>query len=180
MTKDWDEKALIQDLRQAQRHSEQITRYYATLAARQQTHRLAQVAQERIIRKLERMGYTAYTTTHKAPFDAWIAGCKAEFKVSNWQDKAGRYQAHIKNHQADIVIFDAINGTDHYFIIPMAAITPRKTIEITRYHVNHYQGRWSPYLERWDILRQAIETSTAPVQLTFLDTAQLALTAPER
>jgi len=183
MTKDWQEKALIQDLRQAQRKSEQIARYYATVEKRKQTHRLAQAAQGRILGKIQRLGYTAYLTTHKAPFDAWIAGCKAEFKASNWQTKGRRYQAHIKNHQADIVIFDAINGMDHYFIIPMAAVAPRKTIEITRFHVSQYQGQWAQYLERWDILQQAVEASThrsIHIQLTFLDTTQLAPPAPER
>lgn len=172
--KDWHEKALIQDLRQAQRHSEQISRYYATLAGRQQANRLAVMAQERIIRKIEQMGYAYHLTTHKAPFDAWIAGCKVEFKASNWQDKARRYQANVRHHKADLVIFDAINGTDHhYFIIPMELVRPRKSIEVYSYNVNRYQGQWAAYLEAWNVLEQAVKDTShnRPLQLTFLDTA---------
>ncbi len=181
MGKDWEEKAIIHDLRQAQRHSEQIARFCNTPAGRRRALKLSKIAEDRIIGKIERIGYEVHRTTYNAPFDAWVAGCKIEFKASNWQNKAQRYQANIRHHNADMIIFDAINGSDHYFIIPMQAVKPRQSVEIYSYDVNRYAGQWSPYLEAWDVLDQAIkDTSHKPIQLTFLDTAQLAQAAPER
>jgi hypothetical protein len=61
------------------------------------------------------------------------------------------------------LIFDAINDLNHFFVIPMAAIASRRTIEIPNYHVEAYKGQWVAYLERWDILMQLV--GDRPLQL---------------
>lgn len=165
--KDWDEKALLQELRHEQRQREIWLRYAAQLS-RKATYRRARAVEQRIIRQLQGRGFLVNPTPHNAPFDVWVGGLKVEIKYSHWRAGARRYQGHIRNHQADLLIFDAINGTDHYFIIPMAEIRPRQTVEISRYEVELYRGQWRGYLERWDVLRAAVEAvPPLPVQLNF-------------
>lgn len=164
--KDWEELCILQQLRQGQRQREMIARYVTN--QRQKRYKLARIAQQRIIKHLERMGYEVHETTHNAPFDCWVGGCRVEIKASNWQEKANRYQGNIRHHKADILLFDAINGADHFFIIPMAEVKPRKTLEIYSYNVNNYQGQWSDYLESWVILDKAVaDALPATIQLGF-------------
>lgn len=166
--KDWEELYILQELRQEQRQREMIARFVPT--QRQEQQRRARLAENRIIRHLEHLGYEVHPTTYHAPFDAWVGGCRVEIKVSNWQDKACRYQGNIRHHEADILLFVAVNGTDHFFVIPMAQVQPRKSVEVYSYHVKRYQGQWAAYLEDWSILDQAIATAPpATIQLGFAD-----------
>ncbi len=162
--KDWEELAILQGLRQEQKRREMATRY-----VRQQTYRRSRIAQDRIIRHLEHLGYQVHKTTHNAPFDAWIGGCRVEIKASHWQEAARRYQANVRHHQADVIIFDAVNGRDHYFVIPMAVVTPRKSIEVYSYNVAAYKGQWAEYLEAWEVLTRAVTGVKKPTQLLFWD-----------
>lgn len=131
--------------------------------------RLAWQAEDRI---KERWGHIwrISPTVKNAPWDLWIEGVKVEVKASRWYDhrRGGRYQAAIRNHQADIVIFDCINGTDHFHIIPMPAITPRKNIAVWSYAPEDSRGQWVSYLEAWDYLNEAIKTSQNAWQLPLL------------
>ena len=81
---DWEEKAILQQLRQDQRQREIAQRYGKP--ERQKTYRLSRLAQKRIASKIERMGYEVHGTTHNAPFDVWVGGCRVEIKASNWQE----------------------------------------------------------------------------------------------
>jgi hypothetical protein len=165
--KDWEELYILQQLRQEQRKREMMARNVTT--QRQEQQRRARIAENRIIGHLRTFwGYDVHPTTHSAPFDAWVGGCRVEIKVSNWQKKRRRYQGNIRQHKADVLLFVAVNGIDNFFLIPMAEIHPRKTIEINQYHVQDYQGQWSAYLENWSILDQAIaQAPPKPIQLRF-------------
>lgn len=130
-------------------------------------------AVQKIISILAGSGYDIYTTPHKAPFDLWIGDVRIEVKVSRWinpRQHPGRYQAAIRNHKADLILFDALNGSDHWFVIPMNQVAPRKTIEITSYDVCVYSGRWAEYLEAWHLLAQAVEAAKPRVkQLSLME-----------
>jgi len=103
------------------------------------------------------LGVEVHGTTHKCPFDLFIGGVRAEVKGSHWQNRARRYQADVRHYEADVLLFDAINGTDHWFIIPMAAIAPRRKIEVYSYHVESYKGQWADFLEAWDVLDEIVK-----------------------
>lgn len=138
-------------------------------------HQLARQVERLVARLAADWGYRSWFTPHKSPFDIWIENVRVEVKASNWQ-QAGRYQARIRNHQADLIIFDAINGSDHFFIIPMAMVIPRQTVEVTRYDVSEYSGRWAVFLEAWNVLHQAIENAPSrPVQLALWELAHVDL-----
>lgn len=129
---------------------------------------LARAVEQKVARIAAGLGYRVWTTTPNSPFDLWVEGCRVEIKASRWQ-ACGRYQAAVRNHAADLVVFDAIYGIDHFFIIPMDQVVPRQTIEVTSYEVAKYSGRWAAYLEAWIWLQQAIERCPRrPIQLTFL------------
>ena len=154
---DWEEKAILQELRIEQRRREMILRFGTPPDQRQ---RLARIVEARVALCIEALfGYSINQTSHKASFDLWVDNVKVEVKGSHWQGR--RYQANIRNHSADILIFDAINGLDHYFIIPMAQVNPRRTVEITSYDVLAYTGQWAAYLEAWDVLALAVRAAPA-------------------
>lgn len=128
--------------------------------------RLASEVEHKIAQRIRALGYSVWPTPNNWPFDLYAGGARVEVKASKWQTGAGRYQAAIRNHQSDLLIFDAINGTDHIFIIPMRLVIPNRTVEITRYQVDLYSGRWAAFLENWQYLHEAIEQSPPrPVQL---------------
>jgi hypothetical protein len=129
-------------------------------------HQMAQQVEDKAIEQITPFGWPVSRTTHKCKFDLWVGDARVEIKGSNWRENKGCYQANIRNHAADVLIFDAVNGTDHFFIIPMAEVAPRRTVEITSYDVNAYTGQWAVYLDRWDLLAQAVaQAPPRPKQL---------------
>jgi hypothetical protein len=115
--------------------------------------RTEQRAIEAIIGHVQELGLRINLTTRNAPFDLWIEGVRVEVKAATWRDT--RYQAAIRNHRADILIFDCINGTHHFHVIPMPAIAPRKSISVWRYDPAQSAGQWQPYLDNWQHLIEA-------------------------
>lgn len=168
MTTDWEEKAILAELREQQRQREMIARYAP------QTPRkcllLERLVTQATIPRLTRFG-PVNLTVHSAPFDLWVGGCRVELKAANWtanQGKAGRYQGTIRNRQADVLLFVAVNGQYHYFVIPMSAVGRRRQIAISSYRVSDYQGQWAAYLEAWEVLAQAVASAPArPLQTSF-------------
>ena len=132
---------------------------------------LARQVETKVSNLITALGYPVWPTPQNSPFDLWAGGARIEVKASRWiNPQKPRYQAGIRNHRADLLIFDAVNGADHFFIIPMALIIPRRTIEITRYDVTAYSGRWAEFLEAWNLLHLAIEQAPPqPIQLNFLE-----------
>lgn len=162
-TRDWEELAILQELRFEQKQREMWLRFGHTQPSARQA--MARRVVATILPWLLELGYPVNPTTHKCPFDLWVGGCRVEVKGSHWRPQKHCYQASVRNHEADILIFDAINGADHFFIIPMADVSPRATVEITSYDVTAYKGRWIAYLERRDILQQAVNDLTRQLPL---------------
>lgn len=119
-------------------------------------------AEEEVINRVSGFGYRVTSTIHTCPFDLWVEGVRVEVKGSRWNQRqpfGGRYQANIRNHQADILIFDCINGTHHFFVVPVGDIAHLSALSVTSYNVDDYTGRLAPYLEAWELLHQAIKTA---------------------
>lgn len=151
-------------LLKAVQHQEQIARFGRPAGG--DYSRFARSVEKRIAQQIALLGYTVRPTSNNAPFDLWAGGAKIEVKGSRWNDNRGRYQAAIRNYQADVLLFDAVNGSDHIFIIPMQLIIPKKTIEVCSYDVSQYSGQWAAFLEAWDHLHRAIELAPRrPIQL---------------
>jgi len=117
-------------------------------------HAVEQRAVQSLKTQINRLGLRLTPTVRNAPFDFWIEGVWVELKAAGWHQfkNTGRYQAAIRNYLADILIFDCINGTDHWHIIPMANIKPRKSIAVWQYDPAQSAGQWLPFLENWQIL----------------------------
>jgi hypothetical protein len=107
------------------------------------------------------LGYRVNFTVKNSSFDLWIEGARTEVKGSTWKESKGgsRYQAAIRNHDCDLLIFDCINGTDHLHFIPSQAIGQRKNIAVWSYAPEDSTGLWRPYLEQVDYLHQAIQAA---------------------
>lgn len=157
VSRDWDEKALIAELRQDQRNREMWLRWSLNHPEQADIYTFYQQVQDRAKDRIEMLlGVEAIPQTYHSQYDLTVGNLTVEVKGSRWQDKAQRYQADIRQHTADLVMFDAVNGTDHWFIIPMADLAPRRTIEVYSYHVERYQGQWAGYLEAWFLLVEMV------------------------
>lgn len=142
--------------------------YRGTLTSPRQREqqRLAREAEELVARHVRTLGYQAYPTTHKCPFDLWVAdqqgrAIRVEVKISLYHESkaGGRYQADVRqHHEADLLVFITRNGRDWPFVIPMADIAPRRNVAIWSYCPADYTGQWARYLGAWEYLRRAIET----------------------
>ncbi len=131
-----------------------------------QAQELSRQAENGVAKYLRGQGYQVSLTTHKTPFDLWVAdgqgrAASVEVKISTYREssKGGRYQATLSQAEliwADLVVFIARNGRDWPFIIPTAAIKPRRNIALWSYCPGDYAGQWSPYLNAWGNLEQAL------------------------
>jgi len=163
----FEDTADLADLRRDQRQREMAARYKCS-SPTEANKRFERQAIKRLIARLKDFGLNVSQTTHNAHFDLWVGNCRVEFKAARWHKRksGGRYQANMRGNQADLVVFTAVNGTDHDFIIPHQAIGGRKTLEITSYDVTAYGGQWSPYLGNYDsIIDAAAAEPTTPKQL---------------
>jgi hypothetical protein len=111
-------------------------------------------------RELQKRGLHVALTVKNAPFDAWVGveptgpAFRLEIKGATWT--ANRYQAAIRNHTADLLIWDCINGSHHPFIIPMAAIRPRRNVAVWSADPAAYGGRWAEFLDAWQYVDRAL------------------------
>lgn len=135
---------------------------------RSQRLRLAQEAEAKVAIYLQaQFGYQVNPTTYKCPFDLWVTDdwnrmARVEVKLSLYHqngDKGGRFQANLRHHEADILIFIARNGRDWPFVIPMAVLGSRNNIAIWSYCPGDYTGQWAPYLDAWTYLDQALHSA---------------------
>lgn len=158
--------------------AERRARFYRPAGYNHKT--FARSVETKIAQQIALLGYSVRPTRPNARFDLWAGGAKVEVKGSRWNDDRHRYQAAVRNYEADVLIFDAVNGTDHLFVIPMTMVIPKKTIEICSYDVARYAGQWAAFLEAWNWLHQIIEQAPKlPVQLELglcLDTITLSTT----
>lgn len=136
------------------------------IKARQPNSQHNRAVEKRSIEKVTEiatsLGYRINPTVKNSPFDLWIEGARVEVKGSTWHEwtKGGRYQANIRNHNCDLLIFDCINGTDHLHFIPAQAIGGRRNITVWSYAPENSSGIWRPYLEEIQYLHQAIEAAS--------------------
>ncbi len=112
-------------------------------------------------------GYRVSRTKANSPFDLWVEGVRVEAKAARWHEcmQGGRYQAAIRNHQADLLIFDCINGAHHLHVIPMTAIGAVKSIAVWSYDPTRSKGRWAQFLDAWAELDKAIDAANFVWQL---------------
>lgn len=106
-------------------------------------------------------------------WDVWAGGAKVEIKAARWYtngEYGGRYQAMIRNGQADLVVMACVDDDQvwAWFLIPAAVIGKRRNIAISSLDPRAYQGQWARYLERWDLVDEVVEAAGAyPAQLSF-------------
>lgn len=159
--RDWEEKSIQQELRQ--QLNADIRRNQFALQRRKpgRAHlQLALEAEQLVTAQAQKMGYRVAPTTKNAPFDLWIwderGAARVEVKISRYvahKDGYGRYQAAIRNHQHDLLVFIARNGQDWPFVIPAHQV-PNKHLGIYTY--KPYTSCWAQYLFAWDYLQQAV------------------------
>ncbi len=132
-----------------------------------EAQRLSRKAEHWIAERARELGYLVHLTTYKKAFDLWVENndgrvAKVEVKAGRYHrcSRGGRFQANIRHHDtADIVIFVAYDDDEVEcwpFVIPMAAIAPRRNIAIWSSCPADYAGQWATYLEAWDHLHQAV------------------------
>jgi hypothetical protein len=159
---DWEEKAILQEYQNCL--DAEIKRWRFIRSPRpgkRDKGPLAAEAELLVAQYIRGLGYHTCPTMANAPFDLWAwddqgHAARIEVKISlysAWRT-SGRYQAAIRNHEHDLVIFIARNGIDWPFVVPAAAV-PRTNLTIwTKCPAD--SKPWRPYLEAWDHLHQTI------------------------
>lgn len=127
-------------------------------------------AVERVKARLEEMGYAVEPSKGNAHWDLLVEGClRLEVKASEWKLQEhpepgrrrprGRYQANIRKKQAgqvDLVVFMAVNGADHHFVIPRPELRGRRNLTIRCYDPAHYTGNLAGFYEAWERVGPAL------------------------
>jgi len=113
-------------------------------------------------------GHVVHLTTHTCPWDIWAGGAKVEVKAARWCVQ--RYQAAVRNHQADLLLLACVTkpGDLVWFVIPGRAVGQRRNLAIWSYNPSDYSGQWAKYLGAWDVADRIIERAGAyPGQLVL-------------
>lgn len=133
---------------------------------------LAAGAVQRVATRLEALGYTVEPTAGNASWDLLIDGClRVEVKASEWREQMPgkdrrlprhRYQANIRARQAksvDLIIFVAVNGSDHHFIIPREQLNGRHSLTIRTHNPVNYTGCLAEFREAWQLVGPALKAA---------------------
>lgn len=113
----------------------------------------AQVAERKVGYQLYRQGHQIELQSYHSSFDLLVDGTiRVEVKASRWNDVRRRYQANVRN-SADFVVFCAVNGTFHFFVIPGKEIGSRQNIAIFSHDPAEYGGKWARFLDAWDLIK---------------------------
>jgi len=120
---------------------------------------------------LSERGHNVILTSHKAAYDILAGGLRVEVKAARrypHTNGGGRYQANVHN-RADLLVLACCRGHEvmGWFIIPAAEIGRRRNLAIWS-EPEAYAGKWSTFLDRWDIADEAIQAAGPhPAQLTL-------------
>lgn len=98
---------------------------------------------------LAAMGYQVARTGYNAPFDLWAEGARVEVKAATYA--SGRYQAAIRNHQADLLLLACQTpaGGLEWFVIPGDHLGDIKNLAIWTEDPAQHNGRWFEYYQAW-------------------------------
>ncbi len=108
--------------------------------------RLAREAEDAVADMLKAKGFFVTRAATNAHFDLLVNGLRVEVKASRW---SGRYEANLRDNDADALAFACKNGRLHFFVIPFDTVKGLTVIKVTKEDPADYVGRWSPYLEAW-------------------------------
>lgn len=127
--------------------------------------RLAREAEDAVADLLRSKGFFVARAATNAHFDLLANGLRIEVKASTW---SGRYEANLRDNDADALVFACKNGRLHFFVMPFDVVAGLTVIKVTREDPADYLGRWSPYLEAWPIVDDLIAKSINHWQLPLL------------
>lgn len=134
-------------------------------AAKDPRRRLARLAETQARERIEAMGLRAVKQAHSARFDLMVEGLRVEVKASRWDGK--RYEANLRGNQADVLLFGCLDGKWSWFVIPFEVVDGLTVIKVTTHDPADYMGRYTPFYEAWDLVRERAAMVRSPYQLDF-------------
>lgn len=100
--------------------------------------------------RLEGMGLQVSRTGYNDPWDLWCEGARVEVKGASW---SGRYQAAIRNHEADLLLLGCVPGEIgegvEWFVIPAERYAHTNNIAIWTAAPADYGGQWAEFYRAW-------------------------------
>lgn len=127
--------------------------------------RLAREVEDAVADALKAKGFFVNRAATNAHFDLLVNGLRVEVKASRW---SGRYEANLRDNDADALVFACKNGRLHFFVIPFDAVKGLTVIKVTKEDPADYIGRWSPYLEAWATIDDMVANGINHWQLPLL------------
>ena len=113
-----------------------------------------------------RLAGLGYTVTRMGPldhFDLLVEGLRVEVKGATWS--GCRYEANLRDNEADLLVFGCLDGSLHFFVMPFDVVRGRTVIKVTSHDPRDYMGRWAPYYEAWAWVADLKATCVNPWQL---------------
>ena len=118
------------------------------------------LAENHAIWMLENIGYTLYPSGCPEHSGLIIDGkLRIEVKGALWSSSStrqGRYQFNTRQHP-DVYVLRILEEPGADFVIPGREIGERKNIAIWSRNPHKYNGQWSKYLNRWDVIEAELE-----------------------
>jgi hypothetical protein len=110
--------------------------------------------------RLERLGFRVARTGYNDRWDLWCEGAKVEVKGATYRSR--RYQAAIRNHKADVLLFGCKRqGALDFFVIPAPAYAHTNNIAVWSPNPADYQGQWSEFHNAWWLMDAIISRAPA-------------------
>jgi len=131
-------------------------RYVFNFAPRDHRNPLARRMVRYVREKLTERGHVVAGMRHKAPYDLCDQGVRIEVKVSRWGDREKRYEANLRDNDADVLVFGCLDGDLHCFVIPFDQVAGKTVIKISCRDPRDYIGKWMRWYEAWDVLDELV------------------------
>lgn len=106
--------------------------------------------------KLTERGHVVTGMRHKAAYDLCDQGVRIEVKVSRWDDREARYEANLRDNNADLLVWGCLDGDLHCFVIPFDQVVGKTVIKITSHDPRDYCGKWMRWYETWDVIDELV------------------------
>lgn len=131
---------------------------------------LAGFVEYQALAQLRGMGLRVSRRGYNDHCDIWCEGISIEVKAASWS--SGRYQAAIRNHDADLLLLGCKTPDEKliWFVIPAGAYADVSHISIWTEDPTASNGQWIDYLDAWWHLDAALmQAPKTPGQLTLLE-----------
>lgn len=129
------------------------------VVSRKDAQEFGAMAEQRVMGRLSSLGYVVSPASPNAPYDFVVNGSiRVEVKASRFHpfgNSRGRYQWDFHNQADVLVVLLVADSVPVYLVMPCWGIC-RGNMAICQKNPFEYMGKWAFWVERWDVLENAL------------------------